>query len=261
MSSNKDSVQTTILTALAISLVCSVVVSVAAVSLKPIQEYNKALDRKTNILMAAGLYKDGADVEKIYSEKIEPKLVDLKTGEYVDDDAEEYDQYKLAKDPAIAVRLSPDLDIAGIRSIAPRSVVYEVRDGGKLSQVVFPVHGKGLWSTMYGYLAVSADTNTIMGLGFYEHGETPGLGGEVDNPRWKSLWKDKKLRDPQDSLKIEVVKGAVDTSRPDAGYQVDGLSGATITSRGVSDLVRFWMGEQGFAGYLKKVKERGDSNG
>ncbi|MCB9229127.1 MAG: Na(+)-translocating NADH-quinone reductase subunit C [Deltaproteobacteria bacterium] len=256
MSKNKDSLQNTLLVALAVSLVCSVVVSVAAVFLKPIQEYNKALDRKKNILMAAGLYEEGqsVDAEALYQERIRPRLVDLKSGDYVDQKADLYDQYQVAKDPAIAVHLNEKEDIASIRAIAPLSVVYEVLSDGKLEQVVLPVHGKGLWSTMYGYLAVMADGNTIRGLGFYDQQETPGLGGEVDNPRWKALWHQKKLRDGKGDLKIEVIKGHVNPEAVTADFQVDGLSGATITSRGVSHLVRFWVGDRGFRSYLTKLK-------
>jgi len=264
MSFKKDSVQGTILVALAISLVCSVVVSVAAIKLKPVQELNKALDRKKNILMAAGLYEgDKTDVAKVFSDLIRSKLVDLKSGNYVEGgpDPEEYDQYKEAKNPKTAIELSDDQDVAGIRRIAPYAVVYEVIKDGGLDQVVLPVHGKGLWSTLYGYIAVSADTNTIKGLGFYEHGETPGLGGEVDNPKWKALWAGKKIKDAEGKLRIEVVKGAVDPAKGLGDHQIDGLSGATITGRGVSYLVQFWLGSSGFAVYLDNLKERGMKNG
>lgn len=255
MSQGKDTVKQTIIIAAALSLVCSVIVSVAAVKLRPIQEKNRALDKKTNILMAASLYEEGAEVEELYKKYVEPKLVDLANGSYVEGrDAEEYDQYKEAKNPSERLVLDPKVDVAGLRAIARYAVVYEVRKDGKLDQVVLPIHGKGLWSTLYGFVSVSSDGNTIAGLGYYEHGETPGLGGEVDNPSWKASWNGKQIWGGSGELEIEVIKGKVDLSREEAVHQVDGLSGATITARGVSHMVRFWLGEDGFKQYLERIK-------
>ena len=135
-------------------------------------------------------------------------------------------------------------------------------DSGKLQKVILPVYGKGLWSTLYGFIALESDLNTIAGLTFYEHKETPGLGGEVDNPKWKAQWPGKTLRDADDEdIEIEVVKGQVVPGTPSENHQVDGLSGATITSRGVSDLIRYWVSEDGFGTYLEKLEAAGGSNG
>ncbi|MDD9952066.1 MAG: Na(+)-translocating NADH-quinone reductase subunit C [Zetaproteobacteria bacterium] len=260
MSLDKDSVPGTITIAVVLSLFCSVLVSVAAVALRPLQEENQRLDKKKNILAAAGLLKSPEDdVNEVYAKYIRPKVVDLETGE-VDTSlvAEEYDQYKVGKDPSQAVRLQAADDIAGIRMIAPKAVVYEVYEMDKLTQVVLPIHGKGLWSTLYGFLSVKADGNSVQGIGFYSHMETPGLGGEVDNPTWKASWNGKEVYDADGNLKLEVIKGAVDLARADAKYQVDGLSGATITARGVSNLVRFWTGRLGFRKYLKKLSTTGE---
>ena len=80
------------------------------------------------------------------------------------------------------------------------------------------------------------------------------MGGEVDNPKWKSLWEGKKLFDEQGDIAITVVKGPAEAGNP---YQVDGLSGATLTSRGVDNLVRFWVGDNAFGGLLTKLKSQG----
>jgi Na+-transporting NADH:ubiquinone oxidoreductase subunit C len=90
---------------------------------------------------------------------------------------------------------------------------------------------------------------------FYDHAETPGLGGEVDNPRWKDSWKGKQAIDETGKVKIEVLKGVVDTSRPESKYQIDGLSGATLTTRGVDNIVKFWLGDDGYGSLLKRLKE------
>jgi Na+-transporting NADH:ubiquinone oxidoreductase subunit C len=109
------------------------------------------------------------------------------------------------------------------------------------------------FTTLYGFLALDSDLKTIRGITFYEHGETPGLGGEVDNPRWKAQWKGKMAYDDNMKILIEVLKGQVDPTSPQAGHQIDGLGGSTITTRGVHNLVRFWLGENGYKPFLSNI--------
>lgn len=254
MSANKESVGKTLLVAFLVCVVCGVVVATAAVSLRPVQSKNQLLDKRMNILQAAGLYQPGVDVNTVFK-SIERRFVDIDTGEYVEM-PESYDQRKAAKDPQRSERLSGKEDIAGIKSQANVAEVFLARgDNGDLSRIILPVHGYGLWSTLYGFLALEPDANTVSGLGFYEHGETPGLGGEVDNPKWKALWEGKKLYGEQGEVEIQVVKGAVDSKTPNAEHKVDGLAGATLTSNGVSNLLRFWVGENGFGPYLKRMQQ------
>lgn len=254
MSANKESVGKTLLVAFLVCVVCGVVVATAAVSLRPVQSKNQLLDKRMNILQAAGLYQPGVDVNTVFK-SIERRFVDIDTGEYVEM-PESYDQRKAAKDPQRSERLSGKEDIAGIKSQANVAEVFLARgDDGDLSRIILPVHGYGLWSTLYGFLALEPDANTVSGLGFYEHGETPGLGGEVDNPKWKALWEGKKLYGEQGGVEIQVVKGAVDSKTPNAEHKVDGLAGATLTSNGVSNLLRFWVGENGFGPYLKRMQQ------
>ena len=254
MSANKESVGKTLLVAFLVCVVCGVVVATAAVSLRPVQSKNQLLDKRMNILQAAGLYQPGVDVNTVFK-SIERRFVDIDTGEYVEM-PESYDQRKAAKDPQRSERLSGKEDIAGIKSQADVAEVFLARgDDGDLSRIILPVHGYGLWSTLYGFLALEPDANTVSGLGFYEHGETPGLGGEVDNPKWKALWEGKKLYGEQGEVEIQVVKGAVDSKTPNAEHKVDGLAGATLTSNGVSNLLRFWVGENGFGPYLKRMQQ------
>ena len=132
-------------------------------------------------------------------------------------------------------------------------MVYLIEKDGKYDKVILPVRGYGLWSTLYGFLALENDFNTVAGLGFYDHGETPGLGGEVDNPKWKAIWPGKEIYSDGD-VAIELVKGNVDSSTPNAENKVDALSGATLTSRGVSNLLRFWMGELGYKSFLSNLR-------
>ena len=255
MAGKNESVGKTLLVAFLVCLVCAVVVSTAAVTLRPVQQKNQTLDRRVNILQAADLYQPGMDVEKAFN-TIERKFIDLETGEYVEK-PDSYDQLKAAKDPDQSERLSGEEDIAGIKSQADVAEVFLARkDNGELSRIILPVRGYGLWSTLYGFMALEADGKTIAGLGFYQHGETPGLGGEVDNPKWKALWEGKKLYDEDGDIAIEVVKGSVDSGTPNAENKVDGLAGATLTSKGVSNLVRFWVGEKGFGPYLERMRNQ-----
>jgi Na+-transporting NADH:ubiquinone oxidoreductase subunit C len=126
---------------------------------------------------------------------------------------------------------------------------------GSIEKVILPIYGKGLWSTLYGFLALGKDLNTVEGITFYEHGETPGLGGEVDNPNWKALWKGKMAFDDAGTVALTVIKGKVDPSEENARYQIDGLSGSTLTTRGLDAMVKFWLGDQGYGAFLKQLKK------
>ncbi|WP_461481412.1 Na(+)-translocating NADH-quinone reductase subunit C [Porticoccus sp.] len=252
MASN-DSTSKTIIVALALCIVCSVFVSGAAVMLRPAQQVNKDLDRKTNILAAAGLLKSGVSIEAQF-ESVTTRAVDLTTGKFTDAvKVSSYDQRKAAKDPAISEALG-DADIAKIGRRANYALVYIIKGDSGIDKVILPIKGYGLWSTLYGFVALESDLNTVAGLGFYEHAETPGLGGEVDNPLWKAKWVGKKTYDENNHAALTVIKGSVDSSRPEAIHQVDGLSGATLTSRGVDNRIKFWMGENGFAPFLANLR-------
>ncbi|MCV6547684.1 MAG: Na(+)-translocating NADH-quinone reductase subunit C [Cohaesibacter sp.] len=246
-----DSTPKTILVAVGLCLFCSMIVSGAAVMLKPIQEQNKVLDKKRNILQVAGLFKDGVDIDEAFK-AIEPRLVDIAEGKFSDaEDAASYDQRAAAKDPARSITL--EQDPASIKRQAKLASVYLIRDGeGQIEKIILPVHGYGLWSTLYGFIALKADGNEITGLQFYSHAETPGLGAEVDNPAWRGMWPGKKVFADDGAVAITVAKGIPSADK--AQYHVDALAGATLTSRGVDNLVRFWMGEQGFKRFLDNLK-------
>lgn len=240
-----------------VCVICAVIVSSAAVALRDRQEVNNALYRRQNVLVAAGLVEPGEsltdeELDRRF-EQIEARVVNLQTGEYAPEiDPLGFDQRKATTDPAMS-RAAP-ANVAQLQRLPDHVVVYEVRDGaGDLEMVVLPVRGKGLWSTLYGFIALRGDLETIQGLTFYEHGETPGLGGEIDNPRWKSLWEGRKAFDEEGDVVVRVVKGPAGPPF-EAPYEVDGLAGATITSRGVTNLVRFWLGEEGFQPYLENLQ-------
>ena len=254
MSSNNEGLGRVLTVALALCIVCSVVVSTAAVVLKPQQQANKTRDLKRNILLAAGIYDAERSIEEQF-ERVSTRVIDVETGAYAEGiDPMSFDQRAAAKDPSRSTALEGERDKAKIQRRSNYALVYLVNDdSGMLDKVILPIHGYGLWSTLYGFVALDSDANTIAGLGFYEHGETPGLGGEVDNPRWKAVWEGKHAYRDGD-VAISVIKGTVNPDSSKAQWQVDGLSGATLTSKGVSNLVQFWLGEDGFAPYLNNLR-------
>ncbi|MEL0223097.1 MAG: NADH:ubiquinone reductase (Na(+)-transporting) subunit C, partial [Gammaproteobacteria bacterium] len=181
MSSNNESVQKTITVALVLCLVCAVVVSSAAVILRPAQAVNEKANMQMNILQAAGLYDPQQSIQDQF-QIVTTRLVNLETGEFVEGmDAERYNQRKASKDPSMNRVLSGEEDIASIKRQAKIAKIYLIENGDQIEKIILPIHGYGLWSTLYGFMALEGDGNTVAGLGFYEHAETPGLGGEVDN--------------------------------------------------------------------------------
>jgi Na+-transporting NADH:ubiquinone oxidoreductase subunit C len=247
----------TILFAATVCLVCAVFVASSAVSLRERQERNAYLDKQRNVLIAAGLAREG---DVLTREEIEARfgpvrsvVVDLETGKELPEvDPATFDPKKVAGDPKTSRPAPPNN--AGLDRIPTQALIYRLEENGELKLLILPIEGKGLWSTLYGFIALDEDLETIQGITFYEHKETPGLGGEVDNPRWKSLWTGRRAFDDRFEPKIQVIRGQAGPPQEDP-YSVDGLSGATMTSRGVTNLVRFWLGEEGLGVYLEKLRE------
>ncbi len=256
-----DSVKKAVQVSLGVCLVCSLLVSTAAVTLKDLQEENKRLDKLMNILVVGGLYEPGADLIATYNARVKPVFVELSTGQPLEGDLdatmtiESFEIKKAVRDAAYSEPVPPEFDIAGIRRKPTYMLVHRVTEGGTIQKVILPIYGKGLWSTLYGFLALEKDVKTVSGITFYEHGETPGLGGEIENPSWKRKWAGTLAFDDAGEVKLEVVKGEVKQSDPERVHKVDGLSGSTLTTRGVDRLVRFWLGETGYGPYLKKLRE------
>ncbi len=243
-----DGIVKTVIVATALCFVCSMVVSFAAVNLKSIQEVNKAIDKQKNILQVAGVYHEGIDVNKTFS-SFQPLVVDLNSGKFTDKfDPSIFDDKKAAQDPLLSVSLENDPASIGRRT--NYATIYLLKkDDGSLDKIILPIHGYGLWSTLYGFIALEDNLNDIFGLQFYQHAETPGLGAEVDNPKWKAQWKGKKLNNENGELMIQVAK-----TQKYKDHHIDALAGATLTSNGVDNLVKFWMGKDGFQKFLNNLK-------
>ncbi|MGE3164769.1 MAG: Na(+)-translocating NADH-quinone reductase subunit C [Planctomycetota bacterium] len=241
--------------AVVVCLVCSLAVSALAVALKEQQEANKRTDQYENVLRVAGLLgatekKSGPEVLALMESKVRSFVIDRKSGEVDPSIAPaDFDQRKAARSETTSEAVSFDAARrAQIKRLPEKLLVYEVTEPGKESYIL-PISGNGLWSTLYGYLCVAKDAQTVRGLTYYEHGETPGLGGEVDNPGWKQLWPGKQIYDASGQPQLEVVKGTAGND-----HQVDGLSGATITSNGVSAMLDVWLGDNGFKPFLDKMR-------
>ena len=260
-----DSIARTIMVAIGVCLVCSILVSGAAVALNAIQKENKRLDMIKNILVAGGLYDgESTDINAVFENKVEALLVELDTGNILSKEEypvgialDSYDLKKMKSDPNFGRSIDPAEDIANIRNRPKHIFIYKVVENGKLQSIILPIYGYGLWSTLYGFVSLESDMKTIQGITYYEHAETPGLGGEVDNARWKGLWPGKKAFDENGNVAISVIKGQVNPKNAKAQYQVDGLSGATITTRGVHSMLNYWLSDKGYGRLLDTLKQGG----
>jgi Na+-transporting NADH:ubiquinone oxidoreductase subunit C len=217
--------------ALLVALACSLVVSVSAVTLRPLQNANRLAESSAQLLEMLEAMGEGVP---------DTRMVELATGAYVN------------RDPGTTTELPAERDRAGLGSREDVATVYELRDAGKLRLVILPVRGAGYQSILKGYLALKADLNTVAALNFYEQDETPGMGARIEEDAWQVLWPGKQVADAGGVIRIEVVKGA------GAGlHEVDGISGATRTGNGVSRLLRFWLGPDGYGPYLDRLKTEG----
>lgn len=258
---NKESLGFTVFISVAVCLVCSVFVSAANVLLKPTHAINKELDQKANILRAAGMLQPGSDtsadgrgINELFQD-FTVKAVNLDTGEFLDDfDLKGYDAVRMSKDPDNSRPLTEEEDTVTIRRRENIGLIYLKQKEGELEKLVIPVRGYGLWGTLFGYLALDKDLNTVSGLGFYDHKETPGLGGEVDNPVWKDKWKGIQIFNGEGMPSVRLVKTPSPADSPQKVHEVDALSGATFTTRGVQNLVNFWTGELGYGHLINKLK-------
>jgi len=269
----KNSPLNVIILAVVLCVVCSLVVSTAAVGLKSLQDRNVALDLKANLLQVTGFEDLGSadEINKLFGERFEIEIIDLETGKPAVKEAmealneagkkmsseeetlEKYSQVwaSKSKKKSVSDPLTKDEDTVQIKYREKFSHVFIMKsESGEVEKYVFPVRGYGLWSMMKGFLAVEPDLQTIAGLTFYAHSETPGLGGEIKSAKFKAQWPGKHIYGDEGKVRVQVVKAA-----PDDEYSIDALTGATITSKGVSNMMKFWMGDEGFGPYIKTKKE------
>jgi Na+-transporting NADH:ubiquinone oxidoreductase subunit C len=247
--------------ALGVCLICSLGVSASAILLKDKQEENAKVAKQEKILTVAGLIRpdqelSNAEIVEMFEARLIPVLVDFKTGEVVSEtpDGSTPDDFDMMGAAKAAGNPPPAEDFDSKVRFQPTigKLYYVVDEKQQIKKLIIPVEGYGLWGMLLGYIALEADGESISGITYYKHAETPGLGGEVDNPRWKGSWKGKKAFKPDDPVP------AIKTAKNAKGeYEVDSLSGATITSRGVTNMMMYWLGDQAFGPFLQKVRKDG----
>lgn len=254
MSSNKETFGGTLKFVFIICLVCAALVSISAIGLKPLQQANKLLDKQTKILEASGLIeKAGTDIVGTYAKFVEAKMIDLDSGAIIEGNTDMFDERSDARD--VNKSSKPENDMAGINRRANNAVIYLVKDDqGHLDTIVLPIVGSGLWDLMYGFVGLAPDLNTVRSVVYSDLKETPGLGAEVLNPKWKALWPGKKMYNEQGEAAIQLVKGG---AKKGDIHGVDALSGATLTSNGVTRTLRFWLGTEGYGPFVTKFKDGG----
>ena len=242
-----------------VALVCSILVSVSTTTLRPIQERNQLLQRFRNVVQLTGLVEPGADNDEIseVAAQLDARVVDLGSGEFAADlDPASIDSRSAANDPERSTAIPADADFARLGRRANHEVVYLIWQDQTLNRIILPISGQGMWSTLYGFIALEADLNTIAAVSFYEQTETAGLGDQIENPAWQAQWQGRTMFDENGRVQFRVASGIVDLSSASAAYEVDGLTGATITGTAVTDLVRFWFGPHGYGPMLAKIAEQ-----
>lgn len=241
-----------------VALVCSILVGVSTTTLRPIKERNEALQRYRNVVSLTGLVEPGADDDTVFEvvSQLDVRVVDLRSGEFAADlDPDAIDSRAAAIDPDRSTAIPAAADVAGLGRRANHEVVYLVWLDESLNRVIFPISGQGMWSTLYGFIALESDLTTIAAVRFYEQAETAGLGDQIEDPDWQAQWRDRKMYSGTGDVQFQVAGGVVSPSSASAAYQVDGLTGATITGMGVTNLVRYWFGPEGYGPLLAKMAE------
>jgi len=251
---NKDSALNIAFVGIGLCLLCSAIISLIAIQLRSVQNENVVKDMQKKIVSSAGLQLEYGSVENAMM-NIKTIVVDLDQGKIVDINPNSYELSKELREEGKYKFLSAENDIASIKKREKYSKVYIEYKDDKINTLILPVRGYGLWGILYGYLAIKSDFNTVAGLEFYEHKETPGLGAEIDNPKWKALWKGKKIYQENGEVSLKVIKGNVLASSDNINYEVDGLSGATLTCNGVTNLIAYWMGSDGFLNFINNLRE------
>jgi len=231
-------------------------VSTAVFLLRPMQLAYADLERHRIVVEAAGLapansgLSDRAVVTLFVD--LQVRVVDLETDQFTEDvDPLRYDQRAASNDPEISVAIPEQLDLARLGRRARYVPVYLRMDGERIDRIVLPVHGQGMWSTIYGYLSLESDFNTIAGIRIYEHGETAGIGDRIQAPAWQAEWIGRRLYDNEGELRFRIARNAA------APFEVDSISGATVTAEGVGNLVRYWLGEHGYGPLLTRLRASG----
>jgi len=255
---NNNSPQKALLVVFLVALVCSVLVSVTSVTLKPIQQRNQLVERSKNIIALTGLVADGAKLsnDEILAavEQLDIRMLDIATGDFDDSiNPADFDARAAVNNPELSIAIPVTNDIAGLGRRARYATVYLVWQDEQLSRIILPIVGQGMWSTIYGYIALENDLNTIGAISFYEQTETAGLGDQIQRPDWLAKWQGRKLFGKEGNIRFRVGPGTINPNSPAADFQVDGLSGATVTGDAVTRIIAYWFGVNGYQRFLENM--------
>lgn len=257
---NNDSSRKAIIVVLLTALICSTLVSAAVVVLRPIQLNNQLLERSRNIMALTGLLPsdealDDDEMLELFK-SLDTRMVDIDEGRFDSEvDPDTFDMRRAVNDPELGTAVPGGQDQASLGRRSRYAPVYMVWEEGELDRVILPVSGAGMWSMLYGYIAIEPDFTTIAGMTFYEQNETPGLGDQITHGHWLEQWRGKQVYDDVGDARFNVSEGVVNPGSAHALFQVDGLTGATVTGNAVTGMVRYWFGPHGYKAFLDNMKQ------
>jgi Na+-transporting NADH:ubiquinone oxidoreductase subunit C len=220
------------------------------------------LDRSRNIMKLTGLVEKGrtpGDEEMLELYRgMEVRILDIDQAVFNDDlDPLSFDPRRAVNDPELGVDIPADQDQASLGRRSRYMPIYMVLRDGELNRLILPVHGTGMWSTIYGYIALESDLNTIAAATFYEQNETPGLGDQIMRPEWQAKWVGRHIYDEAGDLRFAVNHGKVEPGSSTWLYEVDALTGATVTADAVTAMMHYWFGPNGYRDFLDELREQG----
>ncbi len=257
---NTDKPANALIVVVVVAFVCSVLVSVSTVGLRPIQARNELIERSRNIVALSGLVETGQPLsgEEVLAalEQMDVRVLNIETGEFDDSiDPAAYQPRAAAADTELGVGIPPELDVAQLGRRSRFEIVYLAYDDDEIRRVILPIVGQGMWSTMYGFLALENDYSTIADATFYEQAETAGIGDQITNPEWLAIWRGRRLFAADGSYRFRIASGPVDPGSAAATHQVDGISGATVTASAVSRTVEYWFGPHGYGPFIENLRK------
>ena len=258
---NKDSPAKALLVVLSVALVCSLLVSITVVTLRPVQYRNQLIEQSRKIMDLTGLIEPGEILSEAAMKEavgqLDMRLLDIDQGKFSSVmDPADFDPRAARSDPELSVAIPDSDDLAGLGRRESFAVIYLIWQGANVDRIILPVYGQGMWSTLYGYIALEADLNTIAAMTFYEQAETAGLGDQVQSREWLGKWRGRKIYSDAGSVRFRVASSVVAPDSPEASYEVDVMTGATITGDAVTRLIRYWFGPQGYAPFIESLKAR-----
>lgn len=259
-----DSPIKAVLVVVLVALLTSSLVSATVVFLRPIQLNNQLLDRSRNIMQLTGLMPAGAahsDEEILALFKgLDARIVDIDAAVF-DTSIEPYgfNKRRAARDPQFSVAIPSGFDRAGLGQRSVFAPAYLVWQDDEFERIILPVRGNGMWSALYGYIALESDLNTIAEATFYEQNETPGLGDQITRPDWLAQWRGRRIYDERGEIHFAVAVGKVDPASLSAAYEVDALTGATVTADAVTELIHYWFGPHGYQPFLANLRAQSPS--